>query len=347
VRRLRPRRRAIVLALHDLTGQLVRLTADGALDDAYGTMGRFALPTTGGVDAMALALALDTGSRAVAAGWIANASGMESGIVWRVSPTAALDTTFGAGGASMILPAVFVVRVGDDGSITFGGRDASSAPSLARVDETGAPDASFGAGGTVTITGLPSGSSWNLTDLARTDAGTVLLSTDSVQSELVRVTATGAADTTFGTTGAVTIDHVLGVALEAIGPDVVVTGTSSAGPWIGRYDGTGQPVTGFGHALGTFSSSGNGAPLAIDAMGRVLVAASVGGATRDLVLLRVRSDGTLDPSFGAGGVVTLPSDPAFASMGRTVVAVAIQSDGRIVVAGRVYGQGIVLARFWP
>jgi len=46
-------------------------------------------------------------------------------------------------------------------------------------------------------------------------------------------------------------------------------------------------------------------------------------------LLRYNSDGTLDPTFGTGGVVVTPfaDDPAFIS------AIAIQSDGKIVAVG--------------
>jgi len=75
---------------------------------------------------------------------------------------------------------------------------------------------------------------------------------------------------------------------------------------------------------------------------RVVLAGTVrrGGRTH-VAVARYLPDGTLDPSFGAGGPVILPN----ASVAPPVRGLAIDSDGRIVVAGG--GGGLTLVRLAP
>jgi uncharacterized delta-60 repeat protein len=80
--------------------------------------------------------------------------------------------------------------------------------------------------------------------------------------------------------------------------------------------------------------------------GKIIVAglASIPGTGASFGLARYTSSGSLDPSFGAGGMITtsfLGSDFAF--------ALALLPDGRIVAAGETYspgaGSGFALARY--
>lgn len=81
-----------------------------------------------------------------------------------------------------------------------------------------------------------------------------------------------------------------------------------------------------------------------DERGRILVAGTTGPIeNHDVVILRYRSDGTLDTDFGEAGMVV-------ANLGGddTVVGVALQGYGKIVVGGstvRSMNQNIFLARF--
>jgi uncharacterized delta-60 repeat protein len=68
--------------------------------------------------------------------------------------------------------------------------------------------------------------------------------------------------------------------------------------------------------------------LAVQRDGRVVVAGRTSRGAGDMAVLRLRRDGTPDPRFGRGGVVTVGtarSDAAY--------DVAVQRDGRIVLAG--------------
>ncbi len=53
------------------------------------------------------------------------------------------------------------------------------------------------------------------------------------------------------------------------------------------------------------------------------------GSNYDFMLLRYKPDGTLDPSFGTGGMVTT----AFASSNDKISSLALQADGKIIAAG--------------
>ena len=74
------------------------------------------------------------------------------------------------------------------------------------------------------------------------------------------------------------------------------------------------------------SDEGNG--VAIQTDGKIVMA---GTSNNDFALVRYTISGTLDTSFGAGGKVTTDIDDGSSDEGN---GVAIQTDGKIVVAGR-------------
>jgi uncharacterized delta-60 repeat protein len=73
---------------------------------------------------------------------------------------------------------------------------------------------------------------------------------------------------------------------------------------------------------------GDNSGMALQADGKIVM---VGGRFIDFVLARFNTDGSLDTSFGAGGKVTTDIAGGFAQ--ERARAVAIQRDGKIVVAG--------------
>jgi uncharacterized delta-60 repeat protein len=90
-------------------------------------------------------------------------------------------------------------------------------------------------------------------------------------------------------------------------------------------------------------SSGSG--VTVDSQGRIVVAGQGGSSPGQIAVARYRPDGTLDPSFGAGtGRVTTP----VGNNGASGIAVAVQNDGKIVVAGLAFvatGTAVVVARY--
>ncbi|MCG3165513.1 MAG: hypothetical protein POELPBGB_01281 [Bacteroidia bacterium] len=96
-------------------------------------------------------------------------------------------------------------------------------------------------------------------------------------------------------------------------------------------------------SLGTFDDAARS--MALQSDGKILVAGhSYGNSDYDFAVVRYNSDGSLDNTFGTGGIVTTPigSGDDFAK------SIAIQSDGKIVVAGYSYNGTIdvmALARY--
>ena len=177
---------------------------------------------------------------------------------------------------------------------------------------------------------------------------------------LARYNSDGSLDTTFGTDGKVTTDfdspndYAVGMAIDAAGKVVLVGRSKQAGTGYdfapARYNTDGSLDTTFGSGgkvTTDFSgSSDNGSCVAIDGDGKIVVGGDSYqvGVGYDFAVARYDTDGSLDTTFGAGGLVTTD----FASLDDYGHGLAIDADGNIVLVGRCY-QGIytdfALARY--
>jgi len=163
-------------------------------------------------------------------------------------------------------------------------------------------------------------------------------STQGTNFAVARYLPNGTLDTSFAGTGKVSTDFfgandsASGVAIQPNG-NIVVVGTATNGTVtefaLARYlpNGTLDPSFGDnGKVANSFlGASDVGAGLAIQSNGQIVVVGNDGGGGHS-VLARYNSNGSLDTSFGTGGYVSV-SNPALA------VALALQADGKIVVAG--------------
>jgi uncharacterized delta-60 repeat protein len=160
------------------------------------------------------------------------------------------------------------------------------------------------------------------------------------------VGAPGDLDTSFSTDGMVmtdiggSTDYGGGVVVDSAGR-VIVAGYSDNGSTydfaVVRYTSAGVLDTSFGTdgkvttAIGT--SNDGGYAVVVDSAGRIVVAGSSdNGSDDDFAVVRYTSSGVLDTSFGTGGKVTTD----IGSSSDTGLAVAVDSAGRIVVAGYSY-----------
>jgi uncharacterized delta-60 repeat protein len=166
---------------------------------------------------------------------------------------------------------------------------------------------------------------------------------------VMRLNDDGSLDTTFGSNGIVNSDlpaepefHVVGVTVQADGK-IVVGGASGDRFVLVRYLSSGSLDTGFGTDgvvatawLSQYTSGDECSALAnamaVDSTGDIVVGGSACGS---LAVARYNPDGSLDPSFGVGGqmIVSLlmPSD-----WGNTLARLALQRNGKIVLAGGAY-----------
>ncbi len=150
----------------------------------------------------------------------------------------------------------------------------------------------------------------------------------------------GTLDTTFGTDGKVTSAPFGGEGSKMLRqPDgkLVIVGGSTVDFVLARFNADGTPDTTFGSAgrittdiMGGFNGE-RARAVAIQPDGKLVVAGegSPDFSTNYVTLARYDTDGTLDSSFGNGGKVSSPV------VGRAW-AVAVQADGKIVVAGDQY-----------
>ena len=170
-------------------------------------------------------------------------------------------------------------------------------------------------------------------------AGTVEASTTF--GELVRLNANGGLDSTFNGTGYVWsnfggVNYFTSAVVNTDG-EILVTGSiSPVGNFnilVARYTASGAVDTTFGNggdvitSIGPSSSNGEG--IAVQSDGKIVVSAVL---LNGLGLARYSSNGTLDGTFGAAGVVTLAT-------GLWVSAPVIQPDGKILVGGSYNNSG--------
>jgi uncharacterized delta-60 repeat protein len=321
-----------------------------------------------GPPALAWALALQRDGKIVAAG-TAESSEAAYFAVARYKSNGALDRSFGSNGKvetafgnAGAAANAWAVAVQPDGKILVGGElffqesgQDQNAIALARYRSDGTLDASFGSGGKVT-TPIGSFPARGVKALALQQDGKIVVvgarkNGSQTLFALVRYRWDGSLDLSFGSGGLVTtalgsVDGASDVLVQRNGRIVAVGDSGTLGQSafaLARYrpDGSLDPSFGSGGKVRTSFGSGNADPTAaaLQADGKiVLVGWRYKYPNWTFALARYRPDGRLDPGFGVGGKVTT----SFRKLARTPAnrlhqdeawAVAIQRDGKIVVAG--------------
>jgi uncharacterized delta-60 repeat protein len=212
---------------------------------------------------------------------------------------------------------------------------------VVRYNPDGSLDPSFGSGGMVTTDF--SGGSDQGTSLAIESngqivvAGTSLLTSGGFTRDFVamaRYDANGQLDSSFGSGGKVISSSLFGAEAMVIEPGskIVLAGGGEGSTMLARFNADGSLDT-------TFANSGLSAPLnlsdfpgfndlALQEDGKIVGVGDVSRMdhTRYDFIVRYSADGTLDPGFGNGGIITGP-------LSESLNAVAIQADGKIVATG--------------
>ncbi|MCZ6691069.1 MAG: hypothetical protein O7H41_15885 [Planctomycetota bacterium] len=293
--------------------------------------------------------------------------------LWRYTSDGMLDTSFGSGGvvvhgnaaggggndggSAIVLDAsggILVVGASDgDPSIVYG-----FDMTIWRYTSGGTLDPTFGTGGVAIHDSAAGGGGDDFGSAVALDAvGRILVggtSSNGIDSDMAiwRYTSDGMLDTSFGSSGVAVHDsaagggghdYSYGIALDAVGR-ILVGGTSSSGNdydmAIWRYTSDGMLDASFGTggvavhdgAGGWAGGRESGRAIALDAAGRILV---TGHGSDDMVIWRYTSGGTLDTTFGSGGVVAHDS-AAGGGWGDRGLAIALDGCGLILVAGESY-----------
>jgi uncharacterized delta-60 repeat protein len=153
---------------------------------------------------------------------------------------------------------------------------------------------------------------------------------------LIRYHADGSLDTTFDGDGIILGEtgQANAVALQPDGK-IVITGRFGSFFAVLRFNTNGTPDNTFG-SDGVFMISEpiSGNAIAIQPDGKIVAAGTLTGGSDDFATIRLNSDGTLDTTFdGDGKVFTPVGDPSVNSGDDVVKAVAVQSNGKIIVGG--------------
>ena len=237
---------------------------------------------------------------------------------------------------------------------------------LVRYQSNGSPDTNFGSGGKV-ITDIGANRHDDARGLGIQTDGKIVVAGWSIDNPgsgspnndfaLVRYDQNGVLDAGFGIAGKVIsdlgspADEANALAIQSDGKIVVAGGVQGADFAVARYDTSGILDMGFGNNGVAITPVGGNRDFAtavkIQTDGKILIAGiSETGGNVDFALVRHDQDGSLDANFGSGGTVI--SD--LGSNLDVAYALAIQADGKIVVAGGTSlngNQDIAVARYWP
>ena len=337
---------------------VARYNADGSLDTSFGTGGKVT-ENFGGSFTLATSIGLQADGKIVAAGYVGNPAPATSGFdffVLRYNSNGTLDPTFDADGKVTTnfatLDEADALLIQSDGKIVVTGSTSNNTPdrtfaALARYNADGSLDTSFGTGGKVighegsAFSAIVQPDGFIVTGGWGCSAATC---TQNLDFTFARYNASGVLDPSFGTNGKATVavsagrDEGRAIALQSDGKIVaagVNLSSSAADPVaIVRLNVNGTLDTAFGTGgivqnLPIVVEDAFG--LSLDSSGKIVTGGRIFNTATDadFAVLRLNTGGTLDTTFGNGGIATTP----FGSSLDGIIHFAIQSDGKIVAVG--------------
>jgi uncharacterized delta-60 repeat protein len=320
-------------------------------DSTFGTNGSVRTFISGGIGSdIALSVAMQSDGKIVAAGLSGDASGGIAFAVARYNTDGTLDGTFGNGGTVRNFvtsnPAgSSSVAIQSDGKIVTA--NYGDAFTLARYKTDGTLDSTFGNGGKTS-----NNVSGPLPSVAIESDGKIVVACFAQRESggsfaLERYNTNGTLDSSFGNNGTTrnfinggsSNDAPHSVAIQSDGKIVVagVSGGASASYAfaLARYNTDGTLDGAFGsngtvrNYIGGSGNNDAAQSVAIQYDGKIVAA---GGGSGGFALARYKADGTLDSTFGAGGTSRIFISGGNNS-GDEASSVAMQTDGKIVVAG--------------
>ncbi len=306
---------------------LVRYNVDGTLDQTFGNGGKV-ITSIANANENANALLLQPDGKIVIAGSIALPSTVDSSFaILRYNSDGSLDTTFGNGGFTITnigadLDSIGAIALQSDGKIVAAGNESFHRPpgeqrnsdiALVRYNSDGSLDATFGNAGIVTSDFGP------VPDYFADDATAVMIQPDG------KIVVAGDSD-----------------------------GTGYFDFLVARYNNDGSLDTSFGNGGFTKTDVGEGyedgaSDAVLQPDGKIVLAGAALPSSYDLdfAVVRYLPDGSLDSSFGNGGVVVFGLDSLH---DEELTAIALQTDGKLIALGDSNSStrsGFLLMRFLP
>ena len=339
--------------------------ADGDLDPDFGEAGIVSTPFYN-ANSDVTDMAVQSDGKIVTCGSSTHNENVDVHLV-RFNSDGTLDPSFGENGMVMtdidgLSNTCSGVAIQSDGKIVAAGKSYHPYGSnndtfitLLRYNNDGSLDTSFGTAGIVRT---------NINNDAIEVISLVLINNKIVvgvelvfQSPenfvLIQYEIDGSIDSGFGIDGSVysaipNLDSFSAMSVQSDGK-VLVAGTINQDIGLVRFNNDGSFDTGFGiDGIATADigeADDYGRDLAVQADGKIVVVGYTSGETDfDFAVVRFSASGSLDTGFGVGGVATCD----FHGQTDFGQSVAIQSDGKIVVAGSTTtatGRDVAVARF--
>ena len=350
---------------------VARYTSNGSLDPSFDNDGMLIHLADSGATSLGIQ---SDGRIAVGGGKYLGTSGTDF-LLARYNGDGTPDTTFGPSGAGYVttnftsggVDFINALRLEPGGRVVAVGSAGPNEYGLARYDVDGSLDSSFASDGTLTdnFGSLPS----HANALALVSSGYIVAGNASGEIGVARYTEEGNVDTSFGSGGKVTNPSVTSGDNEAsamsiqgdggivvagyLNPGCIVTPCSTDDFAVARYLAHGDLDPAFGQrgrVTTDFSgASDKASAVVVQSDGKIVAggrANSGNGSTGyDFAIVRYNTDGSTDPLFGSNGRVTTD----FAQLYDGILALAVQTDSRIIAAGAVAvessGTAFGLARY--
>jgi uncharacterized delta-60 repeat protein len=349
----------MAVALMAVVGSLSPALADaapGELDPSFGGGTGSVATFYGHVNASAVAIQPDGKIVVVGSN---SANGM---LLSRYNQNGSLDTSFGGGDGQVTAAAAgTAIYLEPNGKILVGGTEEQQGGQwhavVSRFNGNGSIDTTYGGGTGVVRTNFgthedrpyiatfgPDGKLY----LAGAKLGEAPGGFPTEEVDLAAYNSDGSLDTAFdGSAGIIRTSFdgggdssAFAVAVESNGK-VLIGGVNTANYALARYDTNGSldPTFGNGGEVTTSPGGSNGGviyTLALQPDGKIVAAGELGPA---VALLRYDASGSLDPSFGTGGINYLDPERDFGAEMETGVSsydLALEPDGRILMSGGLY-----------
>jgi uncharacterized delta-60 repeat protein len=348
---------ALIIAVSMLAPRLAQAAA-GDLDSRFGNGGVVATDFSQ-TDDYAFGIAVQPDGKIVVSGQSGIYPDLHSALA-RYTRNGRLDSTFGTGGKVVVTfdsssDYLYAPVIQSDGKIVAAGSSRGTAFLVARFNADGSLDQTFGNNGSVQTTfGDPTAAAKAV--VLQADGKIIVVGVSGAGSyselndfALARYNPDGSLDQSFGTGGKVkthfpgvfnTGSSATSVALQPDGK-LVVGGhyKNERTPHqfaLARYNPNGTLDSSFGQAGKVMTRMGLGDAfsfgIALQSNGGIVLAGySDTTQNHDFSLAGYTSNGTLDSSFGTGGLVTTDFGGATDDI---AYALTMQGDGKLVVAGR-------------
>lgn len=345
---------------------VARYNSDGTLDTSFSADGEV-ITDFGGED-YGTSVAIQSDGKIVVAGY-GSSGGPEDFAIVRYNTDGSLDTSFDTDGKLLIDFGRYengkALAIQTDGKIVLAGNSVAAGGlaaniNLVRLNTNGSLDTTFDSDGKVTTDIGPNDDALSI---AIQSDGKIIIgggsdASGSLETTLIRYNSNGSLDTTFNSDGIALIDFAISndaaysVAIQN-DEKIIAAGYADLGGQVVfallRLNANGSLDTTFdtdGKVTTNFGSFYDGAySVALQTDGKIIASGYSSNGSQDFfATARYNTTGSLDTTFDTDGKITT----SFGSLGDSAKAVAIQSDGKFVVAGyseTVSGTVFALARY--